>query len=110
MNRSGFEVCLRVKAPETKDKRVRVKVRFFASLRERLGVKEVYVEVRGKNPTVKDVLENLEVKTAGTIKLTELLGQRKVLIMLNGEYINDLNCMVENEDELALFPPVSGGF
>lgn len=75
-----------------------VQVRFFASLRERLDIGDQEVVVAA-GATVADIWH-------------QVLGEREmpsnVLAAVNMEYVA-LNAPVEDGDEVAFFPPVTGG-
>jgi molybdopterin synthase sulfur carrier subunit len=92
---------------------MKVKVRAFASFREILG-REVFVELEEK-ATVKDLLERLCV-THPTLKksLFDARGdiREEVTLFRRGQSIDrteSLNIALEEEDEVALLPPFSGG-
>jgi molybdopterin synthase sulfur carrier subunit len=75
-----------------------VEVKFFASLREQLGCDGATVEIG-------------EVATAADIWLQASGGKPmpgNVLIAINMEY-TDANHLVKSGDEVAFFPPVTGG-
>lgn len=80
----------------------RIKLLFFATLRERVGMRTLELEVADRS-TVKDLKEQL----ANTYpNLRESL--QSVLIAVNHEYALDDAPLPPNA-EVALFPPVSGG-
>ncbi len=75
-----------------------IQVRFFASLRERLGRGAGAVEAAG-------------VVTAADVWARAAGGESmptNTLIAVNMEYA-DLGCKVKDGDEVAFFPPVTGG-
>ncbi|MGZ8193742.1 MAG: MoaD/ThiS family protein [Methylobacter sp.] len=75
-----------------------IKVRYFASLRESIGRSEDELEFAGL-VTVKDVWEraNFGKPLPGNI-----------LAAVNMDYV-ELNNAVKDGDEVAFFPPVTGG-
>ena len=76
-----------------------VKVRFFASMRDRMGRAEDEVSVQGGAVTVSDVWAQVAP------------GQPmpdSTLIAINMEY-TDAEALVKDGDEVAFFPPVTGG-
>ncbi len=75
-----------------------IRVRFFAGLRERLGRAETEVSA-DEGLTVQGVWE----MTAGGEPLPA-----SVLTALNHEYV-DADRSVHDGDEVAFFPPVTGG-
>ena len=73
-----------------------IKIRYFASLKERLGRSE-------------DNFNEVGLTTAEIWqKLTQQPLPDNVLIAVNMEYA-DMNYIVQDGDELAFFPPVTGG-
>jgi molybdopterin synthase sulfur carrier subunit len=75
-----------------------IKVRYFASLKESIGRSEDNLEFAGL-VTVKDVWER-----ANSGK--PLSGN--ILAAVNMDYV-ELNNTVKDGDEVAFFPPVTGG-
>ena len=84
---------------------MKVKVRYFARLREAAGQGEEGVELEGGASTLADLLAQLE---AANHEVRAFLAERLVLLAVNGEYA-DRSRALEDGDEVALFPPVSGG-
>ena len=81
---------------------MRVKLRYFASLRERLGRSEETVEVP-EGATVATVWEQLKTR------YPELaVVERSVAFAVAQEYVDKAHPLQDN-DELAFIPPVSGG-
>ena len=75
-----------------------IQVRFFASLRERFGISEAQVSLPA-DATVADVWRAL---------LEDIAIPANLLAAVNQEYAQ-LNTPVEDGDEVAFFPPVTGG-
>jgi molybdopterin synthase sulfur carrier subunit len=75
-----------------------VKVLFFASLRERLGVGQVMLDT----PTALSVQEVWQ-RSSGEASLPA-----NVLVSVNHEYAS-ADALVQPGDEVAFFPPVTGG-
>ncbi len=88
---------------------VRIRVKVYNVLIEKLGWKEKIVEL-SKEPTVRDVLEKIP-------SLEKILSEYEekgfpAIIMVNGrriEFLNGLNTKLRNCDELSIFPPSAGG-
>lgn len=76
-----------------------IRVRFFASLRERVGRAELELPARGLG-SVADVWR----AAAGA----EVYAPAKTLAAVNMEYC-DFETPVGDGDEVAFFPPVTGG-
>lgn len=81
---------------------MRIKLRFFASLRERLGRSEETREVPA-GATVETVWEQLKQEHP---ELTAI--ERSLAFAVAQEYVDKTHPLQDN-DELALIPPVSGG-
>jgi molybdopterin converting factor subunit 1 len=80
----------------------RIKVLFFAALRDRAGTKSVEIEV----PETMTV-QGLKDRIAGEFpNLGPSMGS--VLVSINREYAFDASVVPQNA-EVAIFPPVSGG-
>ena len=73
-------------------------VRFFASLREQMGIGEAELNFQPAL-TVKDVW-NLSTQQRSL--------PANVLVAVNQEYVS-FNEPVKDDDEVAFFPPVTGG-
>lgn len=80
----------------------RIKVLFFATLRDRAGTKAVELEIPAEM-TVRG-LKNLVVDEYPGLKET----MDTVVISINREFAFDESVVPENA-EVAMFPPVSGG-
>lgn len=75
-----------------------IKVRYFASLRDRMGKSEDKISLKGDKVTVADVWSNLS---------SERLPET-ILVAVNMEY-TDSGHELKSGDEVAFFPPVTGG-
>jgi molybdopterin synthase sulfur carrier subunit len=76
-----------------------VTVRYFASLRDRMGRADESVSVDGDSATVAEIWGQV----TGGQPMSE-----STLIAINMEY-TDANAVLKDGDELAFFPPVTGG-
>lgn len=80
---------------------MKIKIHYYASLKEILGIEEEELEVE-------------ESITAGALKNliknhhTKLLEKEQLLIAVNGGFVQPEK-KIESGDVVALFPPVSGG-
>jgi len=79
-----------------------VKVLFFATIRERTGVKEIQIELP-ENSQVVDFKEKLIQQFPGLAE-----GMSSTLVAVNREFAFD-DQIIPEDAELAVFPPVSGG-
>ena len=91
-----------------------VKIKLFANLRETAGVSEI--EFKGEN--IQDILESLLNKYPLMQDLIfNNVGDKKEIrtyinILVNGnniQHLEGLNTVLNEDDEVAIFPPVSGG-
>ncbi len=78
---------------------MKIKINYFASLREEVGRAE-------------DAINSNEISLTAEKVWLLATGQKclpdKVLVALNQEYV-DLDTVVVDGDEVAFFPPVTGG-
>jgi len=75
-----------------------IQVRYFASLKEKLAKSEELATISG-NTTVADIWEQLN---------PNLAMPTNTLAAINMEYV-ELKASVIDGDEVAFFPPVTGG-
>jgi molybdopterin converting factor subunit 1 len=80
----------------------RVKLLFFATLRDRVGTKSMELDIPPEL-TVKGLKDKLSYEFPN---LKESMSS--VLITINREYAFD-DAVIPSNAELAMFPPVSGG-
>jgi MoaE-MoaD fusion protein len=81
---------------------MQVRLLFFATLKDIVGSRELRLDVPA-GATVGDVLTHLEVS------YPKVKAYRPVVLTaINEEYV-DLSATVRDGDEVAIFPPVSGG-
>lgn len=81
-----------------------IKVLFFAQLRDQLGVSELTLN-SAQNPNVQVLLENLKAQNPGWDKL---LSKGTLMVAVN-QTISNKSAALERGDEVAFFPPVTGG-
>jgi sulfur-carrier protein len=91
---------------------MKLNVKLFANFREVAGKKDVPIEMDGN--TAGDAIKALFRVYPGLEKLMLQEGEIRpyVNIMLNGKNIKDiggLGAAVKEGDDIAIFPPVSGG-
>jgi len=82
-----------------------MKILFFASLREQLNTEEEQWEELNGALTAGDILSQLQ--TRGE-PWTSSLNADRLLVSVNQE-ISNLKTKITIDDELAFFPPVTGG-
>ena len=81
-----------------------ITVLFFAQLRDELGVSELTLKI-DENPNVQVLLNNL--KNRGTN--WELLLSKASLMVAVNQTISNKTAILSSGDEVAFFPPVTGG-
>ena len=79
---------------------VKVKIYFFASIREKFGKKVLDFQVQ-KGSTVSQLISSLEQE----FKLTSI---NDCMVAIDMEYV-DKDYIIKKDEELFLIPPVSGG-
>ena len=82
--------------------KVQVRLLFFATLKDIVGRRELDVDVPS-GATINDLWEHLEARYPSIGRYRSI-----ALTSLNEEYV-DRKAVVSDGDEVALFPPVSGG-
>ena len=91
-----------------------MRVRIFGALRQLVGPKEVEVEVEAGD-TVRDVLRALMAQyPALSSRVLDDDGnlQSSINILVNGRsirFLEGVNTSLDEDDVLAIFPPVAGG-
>lgn len=81
-----------------------IKVLFFARLREQIGCDSIFIEPTGIATTT-DVREKIIQQYP---LWTEYLSDKKLLVAVN-HTLTKIEHPVVNGDEVAFFPPVTGG-
>jgi molybdopterin converting factor subunit 1 len=81
---------------------MRVKIFFFATVREYVGAKTIELEVPPQ--TTVAMLKELLVKKYPQMAAT----QKSIIAAVNSEYAAD-EILIPTDAEIAFFPPVSGG-
>ena len=81
---------------------MKVTVRFFAMFREQLGTGQATIDL----PEGSTARDGFDTALADAPSLRGLAGS--VMLMVNEEYV-DRDHVLQEDDELAIIPPVSGG-
>lgn len=81
-----------------------MKVKFFASLRELVGIEELELDASSLT-TLRDLVTHLRQTHEGC---AALFADRMVLMAVNQEVVG-LDAEISDADEIAFFPPVTGG-
>lgn len=83
-----------------------MKIRYFAWMREHTGCAEEHIDLPQDIKTVSGLVDYLKNKSDGHAKA--LSNMNVVRVAVNQDYC-DLDKGVSNHDEVAFFPPVTGG-
>ena len=83
-----------------------MKILYFAKIKEIIGKNEdsIYID---KQMTVEDIVEKLKlIDQSYKLAFNDL---KNVKFSINCNYVNSFQTKVKNKDEIAFFPPVTGG-
>jgi molybdopterin synthase sulfur carrier subunit len=83
-----------------------IDVRFFASIREQLGTSELSLTLDSEHTTITSLRQHLIDIRGGS--WGDVLCADNVIIAVNQEVVDDQH-LLRDGDELAFFPPVTGG-
>lgn len=81
-------------------------IRYFARLAEEVGTRAESVELPEDCHTAADLVALLSAR--GDPFASALSGETPVLVAINQE-MSDIEASIANHDEIAFFPPVTGG-
>ena len=90
-----------------------MRVRLFASLRDRIGKKELHIQEQEAS-TVKELLEHLSTQYPNIKELLYKDGELTSFyhVLINGKNIQQLDgldTILKEVDTIAILPPVGGG-
>lgn len=82
-------------------------VKLFANLRKIAGTKEVFLTAR----SVRTIISELVTQVPALANHLHENGQIRpyIIITINGHPTADLDAPVNEQDEIAVFPPITGG-
>lgn len=80
---------------------MKVKIRYFGQFRDFTGKREEILEVKN-GITVEEIREHVR------SIYPKIAAKKEVLVAVNGNF-GALDELIEETDEVAFFPPVSGG-
>ncbi|QIQ21779.1 molybdopterin synthase sulfur carrier subunit [Zophobihabitans entericus] len=80
-----------------------IKVLFFAQIREIIG--ESSLELQAQGQSISELLRNLSQRNS---RFALALQDKKVLCSVNKVLVDELY-IIQDGDEVAFFPPVTGG-
>ena len=83
-----------------------MKILYFAKIKEIIGKSEDSININ-EQTTVKDIVEKLKlIDESYKLAFQDL---KNIKCSVNCNYINSFQTKVTNNDEIAFFPPVTGG-
>ena len=85
---------------------MKVKVLFFAALREQVGVASEEVDLPGEKSTIAGLRSHLASRGGAW---TSALSERKLLRFAVNQDMARPDALLKAGDEVAFFPPVTGG-
>ena len=83
-----------------------IKIKYFASLSESLGLKSEELVYSDSINTAEDIIQQMAAR--GEIWIDAFSGENKILVAVNQEMC-ERGASVSDGDEVAFFPPVTGG-
>jgi len=84
-----------------------VRVRLFANFREAIGRREIFIDAKTLLELLKKLAKLYPALSDMIFEGTEVRDY--VNIAVNGEIVRDLERKLSEDDEVAIFPPFSGG-
>ena len=83
-----------------------MKILYFAKIKEVIGKREDSITIK-EQTTVKDIVEKLKlINESYKLAFQDI---KNIKCSVNCNYINSFQTKVTNNDEIAFFPPVTGG-
>ena len=83
-----------------------IRIKYFARLSESLGIKSEELTHSEQINSAEDIINTLI--SRGETWAEEFTGENKILVAVNQE-MSERNTAVNDGDEVAFFPPVTGG-
>ena len=83
-----------------------MKILYFSEIRELIGKSEEQIILK-KKINISEIIKLLVSKDENYKKAFD--GVKNIKCAVNCEYVNSLDTKVGNKDEIAFFPPVTGG-
>lgn len=83
-----------------------IEIKYFARLSESLGVRSEQIEHDPQTQTTDDLINQLI--SRGDNWAEEFTGDNKILVAIN-QQMCESGSLIKDGDEVAFFPPVTGG-
>ncbi len=83
-----------------------ITIKYFARLSESLGMKSEEIEFNQASNSVESLMQSLVAR--GEPWTTEFSTENKILVAVNHE-LSNRQATLKQDDEVAFFPPVTGG-
>ncbi len=83
-----------------------IKVLFFARLREQLDTEMLEFQAGPELPDIAAIIQLLQQRGA---EWAEVLADDQMVLMALNQEVADVDTRVKDGDEVAFFPPVTGG-
>ena len=84
-----------------------IKIHYFASVRERLNQSEEQLTLPEGVASIEDLIKHLQIINPSFKSVMD--SSKKILVAVNQTVIVDLNYELSEDDEVAFFPPMTGG-
>ncbi len=85
---------------------MKVKIFYFAKVREVLGIDKEEINIGGDVRTVADLIEFLKYRGS---QWQVIFGMSSSLRMAVNQELVEVSHMISANDEIAFFPPITGG-
>jgi len=84
-----------------------IRIHYFASVRERLDQSEEQLKLPEGVSSIEDLIRHLEIINPSFKSVMD--SSKKIMVAVNQTVIVDLNYKLSDDDEVAFFPPMTGG-
>ena len=84
-----------------------IRIDYFASVRERLDQSEEQLKLPEGVSSIEDLIRHLKIINPSFKSVMD--SSKKIMVAVNQTVIVDLNYKLSEDDEVAFFPPMTGG-